>query len=75
MVLDGPLLTQNAALSTVALVVTGALVWKLIRYARMRVALLPVSNIPGPSSQSFLLGKSRLHHEYAVLTVSAHREH
>ena len=38
----------------------GSVLWKLICYVRLRIALLAVSKIPGPPSQSFWSGERRI---------------
>ena len=48
--------TGYALLSLIVTVSFGTVLWRLLSYVRLRVALLAVSKIPGPPSESFWSG-------------------
>ena len=60
MTLSVLLLAAHPVLSLTVASLLGAVLWNVLSYVRMRVALLAVSKIPGPSSESFWSGKTIL---------------
>lgn len=63
---------RHTTLSVFALAVISAVLWKVVPYVRMRFALLAVSKIPGPPSQSILSGRyMRL---LSVVFISTHQQ-
>lgn len=63
---------QRATLSLFALAVISAVIWKVVPYVRMRFALLAVSKIPGPPSQSILIGRDMC--LLSVVSILTHQQ-